>query len=103
MKYLIGLFSFFALFNAHGATNNIPAQKQPQHKRMHNPALKNVNTLGLNKRSAARKVSQEYPGKVLNVKESSQFYKVRMLQPQGKVVDFKVLKSNGAIKKESKD
>lgn len=103
MRYLIGLFSTLALFCAQSFAKNLDPQKPLHSKRTVNQAHKNVNTISLNKRGAARKVSQKYPGKVLNVKESSHFYKVRMLKPQGKVVDYKVLKSNGTIKKEHKN
>ena len=99
MKYLTGLFSLFVLLSANSyAFVGDKTKKQPS-----NAALKNVNTVQLTKRTAANQVKKKFPGKVLNVKENAQFYKVRMLRPQGKVVDFKVQKSNGKIKKDKKN
>ena len=99
MKFLVGMLSCFALFNAQSIalSNPIEKPKTPAKK-----ALKNVNTFELTKRGAAKQVKQRYPGKVLNVKDSQQFYRVRMLQAQGKVVDYRVNKSNGLINKDIK-
>lgn len=99
MKYVISLISCFVLFSAHASTESGSNVKTFPQNAASNNALKNVNTLGLTKRSAAKKVSQTYPGKILSVKENTHYYKVRMLQPKGKVVDFKVNKSSGQVKK----
>ncbi|ATC98431.1 MULTISPECIES: PepSY domain-containing protein [Pseudoalteromonas] len=99
MKYLISLISCLVLFNANASNENDSKVKTSSQNAAANKALKNVNTLGLTKRRAAKKVSQSYPGKILSVKENTHYYKVRMLQPKGKVVDFKVNKSNGQVKK----
>jgi uncharacterized membrane protein YkoI len=56
----------------------------------------------VNKKQAASLVNKKYPGKVLKIKDLKQHYKVRVLQPKGRVVDFTINKKNGKIKRGKK-
>ena len=59
---------------------------------------KNVkNSIG--KKRAAHLVKKQYPGNVLKVKDANKHYKVRVLQPKGRVLDVTVNKKNGLVKK----
>lgn len=54
----------------------------------------------MGKRQAVQIVKKEYPGKVLKVKDQDKHYKVRVLQTQGRVIDVKVNKADGKVKKD---
>jgi len=57
----------------------------------------NKNSIG--KKQAAHLVKKQYPGKVLKIKDSNKHYKVRVLQPKGRVLDVMVNKKSGLVKK----
>lgn len=58
-------------------------------------------TTTVGKRQAMQIVKNEYPGQVLKVKEKESHFKVRVLQPKGHVVDLKVNKADGKVKKDN--
>ena len=94
MKYLLTVI-LAILLNSQVA---IASERVDKQKRAHS---KVVTHKSINKRTAANKVKKQYPGKVLKVNEHDGFYRVRMLRPKGKVVDFKVNKKNGSVKKDN--
>ncbi|SFD26023.1 PepSY domain-containing protein [Pseudoalteromonas denitrificans] len=53
----------------------------------------------IGKKQAASLVQQKYPGKVLKIKDFKKHYKVRVLQPKGRVLDVTVNKKSGLVKK----
>jgi uncharacterized membrane protein YkoI len=53
----------------------------------------------IGKNRAAHLVKKQYPGKVLKVKDANKHYKVRVLQPKGRVLDVTVNKKSGLVKK----
>ena len=54
----------------------------------------------MGKRQAVQIVKKEYPGKVLKVKDQDKHFRVRVLQTQGRVIDVKVNKADGKVKKD---
>lgn len=55
------------------------------------------NSIG--KKQAAHLVKKQYPGKLLKIQDSKKHYKIRVLQPKGRVLDVMVNKKSGLVKK----
>jgi uncharacterized membrane protein YkoI len=54
----------------------------------------------INKKQAISLALAEYTGKTLKVTENKDFYIVRILQKDGRIIDLKVDKKTGKVKKD---
>lgn len=55
------------------------------------------NTKGVSKNKAVSTATAKYPGKVVKISGGSKFYRVRVLQKNGRVVTVKIDKKTGRI------
>ncbi|ASD66780.1 MULTISPECIES: PepSY domain-containing protein [Pseudoalteromonas] len=59
---------------------------------------KNVKTI--TKKEAVSLALDKYAGRTLKISEENQFFVVRILQPDGRIVDLKVNKKTGEVNKD---
>ena len=54
----------------------------------------------ISKKQAVSLALKEYAGKTLKISEESQYFVVRILQSDGRIVDLKINKTTGEVKKD---
>ncbi|RXF06766.1 PepSY domain-containing protein [Pseudoalteromonas sp. PS5] len=60
----------------------------------------NKNKKTITKKEAVSLALDKYAGRTLKISQESQFFVVRILQPDGRIVDIKVNKKTGEVNKD---